>query len=107
MGKNDSIAYVGQAELHDARIVSVCYTGDQLRVTLKPHDGKELQVSFTGVKGLTANQPVGMTIYALNEMRADAPFRRFVFTNWDEQDPACLDLEARDFTISSVLTQPA
>lgn len=99
MDKGDFVSYIGHADLHDARIVSVGYTGDQFKVVLRSPNGRELEICFTGVKGIIANQPVGMMIYALNEMRADAPFRRFVFTNWDEEDSARLELEAQKFTV--------
>ena len=100
METKDFVAYVGNADFHDARVQTVCYEGEQAEVTLKSISGRELKVSFTGVKRFAANQPVGMMIYALNEMRADAPYRRFVFTNWDEEDPACLEVEARELSVN-------
>jgi len=39
-----------------------------------------------------------MTIYALAEVKAEAPLRRFVFSNWDEDDDALLEVVARDFS---------
>ena len=39
-------------------------------------------------------------VYALSELRAEPPSRRFVFPNWDEDDDAFLELIAQDFSIS-------
>jgi hypothetical protein len=97
--KNDFVAYVGPADLHDAHILSIYYSGDQLRVTLQSHGGKKVEVLFSGVKRLRTTNPVGMMIYAVNEMRAERPLRRFVFANWDEEDTAYLELEAQDFAV--------
>ena len=36
-------------------------------------------------------------LYALAEMQVSPPFRRFVFANWDDDDPAFLEVEAREF----------
>jgi hypothetical protein len=39
-----------------------------------------------------------MMVYALTEMPATPPLRRFVFVNWDEEDDASLEVVARDLT---------
>ncbi len=33
-------------------------------------------------------------LYALSEMRAPAPLRRFAFANWDDDDDAILEIDA-------------
>jgi hypothetical protein len=102
MENNDFIGYVGEADLHDACISSMCYTGEQADVILRAHNGRQVKVTFTGVNRVVSTQPLGMMIYALNEMRADPPYRRFVFTNWDEEETATLEIEARDFKIEDM-----
>ena len=93
------VAYVGHADFHDGHIRAVCHAGDQVDVVVEGYSGRKYKVHFSGVRRFMANQPEGMMIYALNEMRATPPFRCFLFTNWDEDDPASLEIEAREFTI--------
>lgn len=37
-------------------------------------------------------------IYALSEMQGEAPYRYFIFTNWEEDDQATLEVEAMELS---------
>ena len=99
MADQDFVGYVGNRDFHDAHIRSVSHTGDQVDVVLEGFSGRKYKVHFSGVRKCAANQPEGMMIYALCEMRTEPPHRRFLFGNWDEDDNATLEIEAREFTI--------
>jgi hypothetical protein len=97
MKKNDFLAYVGDAEIHDASILSVAHSGDQVDVILKSVTGRVLKIVFTGAKEVISREPVGMVVYSLTEVQWDPPFRKFVFTNANEDNHAILEIEAQSF----------
>jgi hypothetical protein len=99
MKENDFVGYVGDADLHDAHISAVYRSGSSAEIRLLAHNGRELRVCFSDVKELTADRAEGMMIYALTELRADPPYRRFAFTNWDEEDTRGLEVLAKDIKI--------
>src|SRR5690606_8615052 len=88
------VRYAGPFQLHDGRIVSVVRAGDSLTVTVQGLDGKPFDLVFRGVAEVKALRPEGMMIYSLTELEAPAPFRRFAFTNWDEEAPELLEVTA-------------
>lgn len=92
------IAYVGDRDFHDAYIRSVSHAVDRVEVTLEAHNKRTIQVRFSGVRKVVAVHPEGMMIYALSEMRAEPPYRYFVFANWDEDDQATLEVEALEWS---------
>jgi hypothetical protein len=47
------------------------------------------------------NQPEGMLLYSLSEMRASPPLRKFVFANNEEDHPGYLSILATDFSVRS------
>jgi hypothetical protein len=99
MEENEFVGYVGNPDLHDAHVKSVLRSGSSAEVRLETQNGRELRICFSDVRSLVAEQPEGMMIYALTELKADPPYRRFVFTNWDEEDTRSLEVLAKDFKI--------
>lgn len=97
---DEFIAFVGDPDIHDSTIVSIQTDAEDVRVTLERADGQPLLLLFRGVTSLKAHRAEGMMVYALSELRAEPPSRRFVFPNWDEDDDAFLELIAQDFSIS-------
>ena len=93
---DDFVAYVGPPEIHDGVVEAVEREGDQVRVLLRGGIGRPIEVVFRGVESVTARRAEGMVLYALAEMRAPAPLRRFVFANWEEEDDASLEVIARE-----------
>jgi hypothetical protein len=104
---DDFIAYRGGPRIHDGSIVSVEHLGDQLLVVVESDGGDgRISLDFGGVTTLIQHRAVGMTLYALAEMQAPEPFRRFVFVNWDEEnDDARLELVCRTFADPTVSAQ--
>ena len=95
------IAYVGDPDFHDGHVTRVLAEQDSAQVFVKGYSGREHVVSFAGVHEIAMNSPVGMELYALAEMQADPPLRRFVFGNSDDDDASFLRVTARDFSVSS------
>ncbi len=91
------VGYRGDRDLHDGVVVGVQRTGDVARVVVKTYDGRRLEVEFSGVESLEQRDAEGMRLYSLSEMTAASPLRRFVFTNWDDEADAQLEVLARDF----------
>ena len=102
MNNNVFVAYVGPPSLHDGKITGVRNGPGQVNVTVQSESGALLSIDFTGVHSVRSNRPVGMVLYALCEMAASGPRRRFVFANWGEEDDATLEVQANGFTVSAV-----
>src|SRR5262245_34336061 len=100
MGENEFLGYVGDPDIHDGRILSVQQTGDQARVTIEAITGRRFSLVFRGVESLNAHQAEGMVLYALNETKAAGSLRRFVFSNWDDEDDAYLEMNANEVSLS-------
>lgn len=99
MSEEVFVAYVGDPDIHDGHVVRVEQKGKRVSVLVRGFSGRRFWVEFSGVESVKSNRPEGMVLYSLSEMEAPAPFRRFVFTNWDEKDDAYLEILARDFRI--------
>jgi hypothetical protein len=91
------VAYRGDPDFHDGKVVAVHHEGDTARVVVKAESGRVLEVRFSGVDSLRSHKAEGMTLYSLTEVEAPTPLRRFVFANWDEEDDARLEVVALDF----------
>ena len=96
---SEFIGYIGSPEIHDGSVLGVEHDGDWTRVVIRSEKGYQFALEFLGVESVESNQPEGMIVYALCEMKADAPLRSFVFTNWDEDDDASLEILAREIRI--------
>jgi hypothetical protein len=65
-------------------------------VIVRGGSGSQFELGFSAVASLAQHRAEGMVLYAVVEMKADPPLRRFVFTNWDDGDDARLELVARE-----------
>ena len=99
MSTSSFIGYVGDPDFHDGSILSVEQQEGMARVRVRGASGKHFRVDFNGVGAVRANRPVGMVLYALSEMGALPPMRRFVFANWDERSDADLEVDAASFVV--------
>ena len=93
---DDAVAYRGDADLHDGTVLSVHVEGDEARVIVRGGSGSQFELRFSAVASLAQHRAEGMVLFAVAEMKADPPLRRFVFTNWDDGDDARLELVARE-----------
>lgn len=96
---DEFVSYRGDPGLHDGRVVTVDHHGEVACVVVAADEGRgeRLEVRFRGVESLYQRRPEGMLLYALAEMQAAPPLRRFVFVNEDEGDDARLEVLALDF----------
>src|SRR5439155_7959653 len=90
-------AYVGPADLHDGQVLGLTRKGETATVIVQPYTGRRFALEFSGVAAVRAVEPEGMMLYALTETTAPPPLRRFVFANWDDEDPRRLEIVAREF----------
>jgi hypothetical protein len=101
------IAYVGSWEIHDAVIQRIENAQQTVTVFLKAYDGRDFAVRCYGVARQEAHNPEGIMLYALSEMSCPAPLRKFVFVNWDEENPARLEIVAESLEILDTLPNAA
>src|SRR3712207_2520113 len=99
MEQSDFVGYAGPPDLHDGQVLQVVTDADSVTVFVRGDTGRRFGLEFTGVAGMEAIEPEGMELYALAEMTAAPPLRRFVFANWDDEDPGRLEVLARDFRV--------
>jgi hypothetical protein len=83
---------VGPGFVHDARVAAMVEEDNRCVVTLDPPDGDQLEFLFERVHEIHALDAVGMMLYSIIELPADC--RRFVFVNWDDDDPRKLEILA-------------
>jgi hypothetical protein len=102
MTSDEFIGYVGDPDFHDGAVLHVVAEGNQARVVVRGASGHQYAVEFHGVKVVRSKRAEGMTLYALSEMRTRAFARRFVFSNWVEDDDASLEVEAEGFIVMSL-----
>jgi len=91
-------AYVGPPDIHDATILSLDQTDDCLVVGLRNYEGRVFRLRFYGVTNIRSQSPEGMMLHALSQCGNDSPYQ-FGFSNWDEEDPAFLEVTAEGFEI--------
>ena len=60
-------------------------------VNIRSYEGRTFSVKFYGVRETRAKDFEGMMIYAIVERGSDTP-RQYIFVNWDEKDPASLEI---------------
>jgi hypothetical protein len=92
------VQYLNNDDVHDGIVRKVSEQPDRLRVFVETADGRVVTFEFTGVHQVKQNRPEGMLLYSLTELRESAPLRRFIFTNWEEEDDAFLEVIALDVT---------
>jgi hypothetical protein len=101
MSDTDFIAYVGIADIHDGSVLHVSAEGSTAEVVIEGYSGCQHTILFEGVEEVEMNEPEGMLLYSLSEMRAKPPLRRFEFTNNNEDDQKSLTVVALAFRIRS------
>lgn len=92
------IGYVGDPEIHDGIITEFDYQGTKASVAVKTESGRTLKIEFEGVISVKSNEPDGMVLYSLSEMK-HPEHRLFIFTNWDEEDDSYLEILADCYEI--------
>jgi hypothetical protein len=100
MASEEFVGYVGHHDFHDGHILSLDHQGDVAHVRVRGASGQDYDVLFRRVQVVRAEQPEGMILYALSEMKARPPMRRFVFSNWDEEGKSFLEVEAESFSVT-------
>lgn len=93
------VGYIGDADFHDGTVVAVEQQDGVARVRVRGASGKLFVVVFGGVREVRKSCPEGMVLYALCEIRCESPLRRFIFANWDDDSPACLEVEAETIAV--------
>ncbi|MBI5870840.1 MAG: hypothetical protein HZB44_07795 [Actinobacteria bacterium] len=93
------MGYVGDPDFHDGNIVDYEQHGRIVQVRVKGSSGKLFLVKFTDVHAVSFNEPQSMMLYSLTEMSAEPPMRKFIFTNWDDDNKAFLEIDAEQFEV--------
>ncbi|HEY3579277.1 MAG TPA: hypothetical protein VGK82_02000 [Pyrinomonadaceae bacterium] len=92
---NDAfVQYLNNDDVHDGVIRRVSEEPDRLRVFVDTADGRVVVFEFNSVRHVKQNRPEGMLLYSLTELRESGGLRRFIFTNWEEDDEAFLEVTA-------------
>ena len=97
---DEFVAYVGPYDVHDGRIVRVNRAQDTITVSIRTETGRLFDMVFVGVTDYHAMAAEAMILYAVAEMRGFAPQGKFVFANWDYDDPAELTVVASGFQVA-------
>jgi hypothetical protein len=90
--------YVGPADIHDARIISISRDNKNLIVNIRSYGGRKFGVRFFGGRETQAKEFEGMMLYALVERGSDTP-KQCVFVNRDENDSGSLEVTADGFEV--------
>ena len=98
---SEFIGYVGYSNIHDGVIKKVEHREEKASVTIESEKGYIFLVQFEGVKSVKSNNPEGMKLYSLSEMK-HPDNRLFVFTNWEDEDNAFLEIIAEDYKIENL-----
>lgn len=101
MESPEFVGYVGIPDLHDGIVLRVSIEGKAAEVVVEGFSGRHHVLRFEGVGTVEMNQPEGMLLYSLSEMRNAPPLRKFEFTNNGEDHPGSLSILATDFSIRS------
>ncbi|MFE5322347.1 hypothetical protein ACFQ88_27090 [Paenibacillus sp. NPDC056579] len=96
---NQFIAYVGDDRVHDSYITSTHWENHNFSVSLRGYEGELVVLTFCDVQMIHSNKPIGMMLYAVSVMKESEPFRKFIFTNWDELDCASLEIVAKSIEV--------
>ncbi len=89
---------VGPPDLHDATVLEInarLAAVGEVEVIAQAYEGARYMLAFRGVTSLVANSAAGMFLYGL--VRYDLPEggASYVFVNWDDDDPAKLEVVAQ------------
>lgn len=100
MSETEFVGYVGIADIHDGTVMDIG-EGKTVEVVLEGYSGHEHAILFDGVDQVEMNEPEGMLLYSLSEMRTKPPLRKFVFMNSSEDDQRTLTVVALNFRVRS------
>ena len=109
MSEETLISYVQEPDVHNGIIVAAGYKNgfvrslfDKRRVTVVvlTNDDRLFSIRFGQVRSASITNAEGMRLYALKEMSATPPFRRFLFVDSEEKSNRHFEVVAQD--ISSV-----
>ncbi|SRR5258708_7332674 len=99
-------AYVGDPDFHDGMVKQVRSELTEVCVQITGYSGAVYLVRFTGVESVVSHSPEGMLLYALCEMEAEMPLRRFQFANSykpaEEGGDSRLEVSARTFSVEKM-----
>jgi hypothetical protein len=107
MSDAEFVGYIPEPDVHDGIILRLQHSGASARVLVKACDGHLYAFEFDGVQSLKSFDAEGMMLYSLTEMTAVSPFRRFVFTNSDEEADGVLELVALEITSREIAEESA
>lgn len=109
MSSSEFISYVGVPDFHDGEILRISSSLEHVSVWVRGYSGREYEIQFDGVQTLETFEPEGMDLYALAEMRAQSPQRRFEFANNSEESRKYLCVVAAGFHIHTLteMTEPS
>ncbi|GLI08837.1 hypothetical protein YDYSG_48690 [Paenibacillus tyrfis] len=106
MEESDFISYVGDYRVHDSTIVKIQDNGQELVITLHGMEGENLTLYLRDVLTINMHEAEGMMLYAISEYKYPAPYRKFIFANWKDNDDAFLEVIAKDLVLEPELTNP-
>jgi len=106
MSDPDIVGEIYEPDIHDGAILKVEHIGATARVLVKAYEGQLYAFQFDLVESIKSFEPEGMMLYSLIEMRALRPFRRFVFTNWAENESR-LEVVAQQIGIDEIASEAA
>ncbi|HEX9708663.1 MAG TPA: hypothetical protein VGB42_01600 [Candidatus Thermoplasmatota archaeon] len=97
---NEWVAYTGDPDLQDGRVLSVNWRRESLEVEVEGGSGAQvLTLTFHQVAEVGTERPVGMQIAGLSEVRSPEGSRGFIFLNWDDGDGRALEVWASSFSV--------
>jgi hypothetical protein len=99
MSAPEFVAYVGESDFHDGEVLRFSRTDAHTSIWVRGYSGLEYEIQFDGVESAESFEPEGMDLYALSEMRAPSPLRRFEFANNNEDDHKSLTIVATGFRV--------
>jgi hypothetical protein len=99
MSSSAFVAYVGDPDFHDGEVLRVSNKHEHTSVWVRGYSSREYEIEFEGIQTVESFEPEGMDLYALSEMRAQPPLRRFEFANNSEEDRKSLAILATGFRI--------
>ena len=101
------VGHINDPDIHDGAILKVQQSDTQVRVLVRSYEGQLYVFEFDQVESVKSVEPEGMMLYSLTEMLTAESFRRFVFTNWDEEGEGILEVVAQQIGIRKIANEAA
>jgi len=105
MSSPDFVGYINDPDIHDGVILKVQQRETKVRVLVRSYESQLYAFEFDLVQSVKSVEPEGMMLYSLTEMPAPPPFRRFVFTNWDEDGKGMLEVVAQEIRTRKIANE--